>query len=435
MGGERRGVPSLPGLAAWLLWLVLGAAALAAAARGGSNVPVGQDWRMVPAVTGHEAEPVHWLWYQDGNDRHPVGRALNLAAVSVTRDFRAPVVLAVAGLMLLSALLLRAVQRLRGRARWSDAFFPAILLQPVFGAGLSPSAVLFAAVPLMLGGALLLAVLSDPALRTRRWSVLTAFAMVTLPLTGLAGILVAAAAAPWVAACGWRHWPPRDPAVPVDAGPALLSFIFVAIVVTGIVFSDYDFSGWSDPALDRGLLVMRTGSALAAAFGPVAAERWQLVAAILVGLVVVTSLLLLVAGYRLQDIERYRALGLACMLAAAGLAVMMSGWQFAVLLLCVVYSVWELYGRPAVSVTLEAGLLAAALAVLPANFRHASAARRETLARLGALERDIGAGVSRAGLAERYGSWLMPEGTAAELSTGMGMVAGAGIGPLARARN
>jgi hypothetical protein len=167
----------------------------------------------------------------------------------------------------------------------------------------------------------------------------------------------------------------------------------------------------------------------------VAAERWQLVAAILVGLVVVTSLLLLVAGYRLQDIERYRALGLACMLAAAGLAVMMSGWQFAVLLLCVVYSVWELYGRPAVSVTLEAGLLAAALAVLPANFRHASVARGETLARLGALERDIGAGVSRAGLAERYGSWLMPEGTAAELSAGMGMVAGAGIGPLARARN
>jgi hypothetical protein len=404
VAGERRGFPAFPGLVAWLVWLVLGAVAFAAAAHAGPNVPMGEDWRMVPAVTGHEPEPVHWLWHQDGNDRHPVGRALTLATISITRDFRAPAVLAVSALVLLSALLLRAAHRVRGRPRWSDAFFPVILLQPAPGAGLPPSALLFATVPLMLGGVILLAVLSDPALRTRRWSVLTALAMVTLPPTGLAGILVAAAAAPWVAACGWRHWPPRDPGVPVDAGPALLSFIFVAVVVTGMVFSDYDFSGWSDPALDRGLLLFRTGSALAAALGPAAASHWQLVALVMVGL----------------------------MLAAAGLAVMMSAWQFAALLLCVVYCVWELYGSPAVSVALEAGLLVAALAVLPANFQRAAAARQETLARVGALERDITAGVPRAELVERHGAWLMPEGTADELSAGLEMVAGTGMGPLGR---
>jgi len=434
MAGERHG-PSLPALAAWIGWAVLGVMAIGAAVHGGSNVPVGQDWPLVPVVTGHEPEPVHWLWHQDGNDRHPVGRAVTLATISITRDFRAPAVVAVAALILLSALLLRAAHRVRGRARWSDAFFPAILLQPALDGGLSPSALLSATVPLMLAGAILLAVLSDPVLRTRRWSVLTALAMVTLPLTGLAGILVAAAAAPWVAACGWRHWPPRDPSVPVDAGPALLSFIFVAIVVTGMIFSDYDFSGWSDPALDRGLLVFRTGSALAGAFGPVAAERWQLVAATLVGLVLVTSVMLLVAGYRLQEIERYRALGLACMLAAAGLAVMMSAWQFAVLLLAVVYYVWELYGRPMVTVALEAGLLAGALAVIPANLRYAAVQRSEAEARLGALERDMAAGVSRSELAQRYWPWLMPEGSVADLSAGMRMVAESKIGPLARLRN
>lgn len=431
MAGERRG-PSLAALVAWLGWAVLGIMALRAAVHGGPNVPVSHDWALVPVITGHEPEPVHWLWHQDGNDRHPVGRALTLGTIAITHDFRAPAVVAVAALMLLSALLLRASHRVRGRARWSDAFFPAILLQPALDAGLSPSAVLSATVPLMLAGAILLAVLADPVLRTRRWSVLTALAMVTLPLTGLAGILVAAAAAPWVAACGWRHWPPRDPAVPVDAGPALLSFIFVAVVVTGMIFSDYDFSGWSDPALDRGLLVFRTGSALAGAFGPVAAERWELVAAVLVGLVLVTSVMLLVAGYRLHDIERYRALGLACMLAAGGLAVMMSAWQFAVLLLAVVYYVWELYGRPMVTVALEAGLLAGALAVIPANSRYAALRRGETEARLGALERDMAAGAPRAELAERYWPWLMPEGTVAELSAGMEMVAEAGIGPLGR---
>ena len=90
MAGLRRGLPSLPGLAAWLLWLALGAVALGAALRAGYNVPVGQDWRMVPAVTGHEAEPVHWLWHQDGNDRHPVGRALTLATISTPRLCASP---------------------------------------------------------------------------------------------------------------------------------------------------------------------------------------------------------------------------------------------------------------------------------------------------------------------------------------------------------
>lgn len=433
MTGERRRFPSAAGLATWLVWAVLSAVALASVVRSGPNIPIGQDWRMVAAVTGNEPDPVHWFWNQDGNDRHPAGRALTLAVISAARDFHAPAIAAVLGLVVLSGLLLRASQRVRGHARWADAFFPAIFLQPAMHTALAPSALLLAMVPLMLGGTLLLAVLLDPALRTRRWSVLAAGSMVALPLTGLAGILAAAAAAPWVAACGWRHWPPRDPEVHVDAGPALLSFIFVAVVVTGMVFSDYDFSGWSDPALDRGRLLFRTGSALAGALGPVAAVHWPVPAAILAGLVLTTCLLLIAAGYRLQDIERYRALGLACMLAVGALAVMLSGWGFAALLLCVVFHVWELYGRPVVTVALQTALLVGAVAVIPANSRAAAAAARATVAQVRALEQDLAAGMLRDDLAVRYQPLLMPDGTPADLSAGMAMVAQAGIGPLGRA--
>src|SRR5512141_2324951 len=227
MADARRPIPSVAAVMAWVVWVALAVLALAAAVRDSRNIPVGRDWRIVPAVTGHESEPVHWLWYQDGNDRRPAGRALAWAVVAATRDFRALGVVAVLGLAALGALLLRASQRSRG-ARWADLFIPVVLLQPAAWTGPEPSAALMALVPLLLAGTILLAVVSDPALRTRRWSLLTALAMVTLPLTGLAGILVAAAAAPWVAACGWRHWPPRDPGVPLDAGPALLSFVFVA---------------------------------------------------------------------------------------------------------------------------------------------------------------------------------------------------------------
>jgi HAMP domain-containing protein len=255
--------------------------------------------------------------------------------------------------------------------------------------------------------------------------------MVTLPLTGLAGILVAAAAAPWVAAGGWRHWPPRDPGVPLDAGPALLSFVFVAIVVTGMVFSDYDFTGWADPALDRGHFALRAGTTLAAAFGPAAGPHWRLVAGVIAGLLGLTVLMLVPAGRRVRDVERYRVLGLACVLAGSALAVMMSAGGFAALLLCVVFLAWGLYGWPLWSVAVQGALLAAAVAVLPANAPAIAGERETSLRPLDALARDVAAGMPRPELAERYQPILLPDGTADELSARMAMEAGAGIGPLA----
>lgn len=431
MSDARRPAPSAAALTAWIAWAVLTALALASVVRSGRNVPLGPDWRIVPAVTGHEPEPVHWLWYQDGNDRRPAGRALAWAVVAATRDFRAPGIAAMLGLAALSAMLLRVSQRARG-ARWADLFLPVILLQPAAWAGLAPSALLMALVPLLLAGTMLLAVVADPALRTRRWSLLTALAMVTLPLTGLAGILVAAAAAPWVAACGWRHWPPRDPGVPIDAGPALLSFVFVAIVVTGMVFSDYDFTGWEDPALDRGRLVLRSGTALAGALGPAAGSRWPLVAALVTGLLVVTVLMLGAAGRRVQEVERYRVLGLACVLAGSALAVMMSAAGFAALLLCVIFLAWGLYGWPVLAVAVQGALLAGAVALMPANARMLARERASSLARLDALEHDLAAGMPRMELAERYRPLLLPGGRSDELAARMAMVADAGIGSLAK---
>ena len=430
MADDSRRGPSPAALTGWIVWAVLAVLAVGSVFRHGRNIPLGEDWRIVPAVTGHEPEPVHWLWYQDGNDRRPAGRALAWAVVAATRDFRALGVAAVLGLVALAAMLLRASQRARG-ARWADLFFPILLLQPAAWTGPEPSRLLMAFVPLLLAGTILLAVVSDPALRTRRWSLLTALAMVALPLTGLAGILVAAAAAPWVAACGWRHWPPRDPGVPTDAGPALLAFVFVAVVVTGMIFSDYDFTGWGDPALDRGRLAVRAGTTLAGALGPAAQSHWRLVAGVIAALFVVTILMLVPAGRRVRDVERYRVLGLACALAGSALAVLMSAGGFGALLLCGVFIAWGLYGWPLSSVAVQGALLAGTVAVLPANARAIAAERASTRTPLDALGRDIAAGIPRSVLAERYQPVLLPAGTSAELSAGMAMVAKAGIGPLA----
>ena len=123
MSAQRRAGPSVTLLVVWAVWGAFSAAALLAA-RSGPNIPVGQDWRMVSAVTGHEPEAVHWLWHQDGNDRHPAGRAITVAVISAARDFRAASVLAVLGLVALSGLLIRASRRARAACGWPTSSSP-----------------------------------------------------------------------------------------------------------------------------------------------------------------------------------------------------------------------------------------------------------------------------------------------------------------------
>ena len=52
MSDARRPAPSAAALTAWIAWAVLTALALASVVRSGRNVPLGPDWRIVPAVTG-----------------------------------------------------------------------------------------------------------------------------------------------------------------------------------------------------------------------------------------------------------------------------------------------------------------------------------------------------------------------------------------------
>jgi HAMP domain-containing protein len=131
-------------------------------------------------------------------------------------------------------------------------------------------------------------------------------------------------------------------------------------------------------------------------------------------------------------VERYRVLGLACVLAGSALAVMMSAGGFAALLLCVVFLAWGLYGRPVVAVAAQGALLAAAVAVMPANARTIARERAGSLARLDALEHDVARGMPRMELAERYRPLLLPDGRTDELAARMAMVAEAGIGSLAK---
>ncbi|MBK5186778.1 MAG: sugar transferase [Gemmatimonadaceae bacterium] len=103
--------------------------ALACIARYGRNIPLAEDWLMVPPMTGHEPRLASWLWAQNNEHRLPLPRLILLGVLMATHDFRAGMVLNVLSLAALAAAMMLAARHLRGGVtRASDAFFPLALL-------------------------------------------------------------------------------------------------------------------------------------------------------------------------------------------------------------------------------------------------------------------------------------------------------------------
>ena len=138
MGDVRETPPPTPSLArsmnlaaivVWATLTVMTLVALACIVRYGRNIPLAEDWLLVPPMTGHEPNLASWLWAQNNEHRLPLPRLVLLGLLEVTHDFRAGMVLNVLSLAALSAAMILTVRHLRGGiTRVSDAFFPLALL-------------------------------------------------------------------------------------------------------------------------------------------------------------------------------------------------------------------------------------------------------------------------------------------------------------------
>ena len=96
----------------WSVWAIMLLAALACIARWGRNIPLAEDWLLVPALTGHEPSIPDWLWAQNNEHRVALPKLVYLGLLAVTADFRSGMVLSV---LLLAALVGAIVlSRLRG---------------------------------------------------------------------------------------------------------------------------------------------------------------------------------------------------------------------------------------------------------------------------------------------------------------------------------
>lgn len=115
----------LASLVPWIVWALMSVALAWFVFAHASRFPFADDVDLfAPQYYGLEVDG-EWLWSPHNDHRLPLVRLCELGALELGGDdFRAPLVLHVASLSLLSAALILVARRLRGRPSVADAFFP-----------------------------------------------------------------------------------------------------------------------------------------------------------------------------------------------------------------------------------------------------------------------------------------------------------------------
>src|SRR6476619_2288396 len=113
-----------------VLWAGMVSVVVGCIAVYGRNVPLAEDWDMVPSLVGQQPNLLEWLWAQNNEHRLPLPKAVYLALLKISGgDFRIGMLantLLLAGLCL--AMILTARRLRGGQTRLVDAFFPLVLL-------------------------------------------------------------------------------------------------------------------------------------------------------------------------------------------------------------------------------------------------------------------------------------------------------------------
>jgi hypothetical protein len=392
----------------------------------GMNVPWGDEWYLVPYLTGDYPVTFEWLWSQDANHRIVLPR---LVLVTLSRligcDFRAGMFLNVLSMSLLAAVMIQAAKRQRGWTSYADAFFPVALLNfghwEVMLLGLLIQFVLST----VLAGILLVLLVRRPMPKggghLSSWpDVLGAVCLVLLPLTGANGLVLVPALAIWVAYTGLEQW--RSASRPGRLNAVIIwSLVVAALTIFGVYFI-----GYVDPMelVEDAHLVRRGvwGAAetslqiLAMSLGPAGQTWWPLSGGGVLALLLVSLAALGFLWYH-RPSERVRASGLFFFVCALAVLVLAMSWGrssfgaeagFAVRyttlmvpMLCAVFYIWGTVGGPT-SHLVQTVLFAVVCGSSAINLQKGAAGGEMVRGMLQNVENDVRAGTPSLIIADRF---------------------------------
>ena len=103
--------------------------ALIYVAKFGPDVPLWDDYAVIPQLTGVQPVTPQWLWSQHSEHRIPLARLILLGTFHLTgADPRGVMFLIVGLLALVAGFLILAARKALGGSRYADAFLPIVLL-------------------------------------------------------------------------------------------------------------------------------------------------------------------------------------------------------------------------------------------------------------------------------------------------------------------
>lgn len=434
----------------WLVWGIWGSLLLlniSVILTMGRNIPLAEDWTMVPLLTGQEPHFWQWLWSQNNEHRVPLPRLIFLALLNISGgDFRSGMVFNVFVLAALSAGSLCLAYRLRQRqTRLVDMALPIALMHWGQWPNLFWSWQLSFVTPFALIYSTLLILLWVPTLATVWAATMVGLAAMLLPLCGAIGLLFMPFYTFWLGYCGWLHWRSQRRSL----SGLLWGSALAAIAVSLVYFVGYEKPTWNPPSPGIFYSLKTTAMVVSLGLGPVVKRAWPLFSLLSFGFLLAPFATVLSSavksvkstrGYVGPDFDPSSELGarvdfrsalrshlrLGMLLFAlnSGLLLLSIGYGRAALvpsfglplhygLLATLpylwaFWAWELYGKQNWHLRLQQIFAVGLVLLLPFNMLFGMQQwGRWYQQGMGAVEQDIVAGVTFSEMAEKHGEFLV----------------------------
>jgi hypothetical protein len=438
----------------WSIWTLMLGAAVFLVMECGSNVPFGEDWLMVPVVTGEQPLSPALFWEPYAEHRMPLGRLIYVYLLKLGGSYRKGMLFNVLILAALAATMILAMRAFRGRTTYTDAFIPLALLHWGHHQNFLWWWEIVFVLPVAFVGFLLVLVVRSSHEWTTRRTVLVGICLVLLPLGGPISLAFVPAMACWLVYVGLLQW--RLGKAP-NLRNAALAWAFAA---TAVLLIPLYFFGLEKPEHhpeSPGFLAI-FGTAtefLANGLGPAIIpignyKRLNYVGLALIVLVGLNALLLIWAWYQGRG-NRVLTVGLLCFTGgvgclAFGLALARSGFgegqgfarhyvTVAALLLYGLYFTWGACYPSTLGRLVQMCLFLLVCGLLVENSKIGYQDSMNQKMRMTSLERDLQAGVPALVLSQRYTDDFAPandpddlDGVYASLVDQMYMLQRAGIG-------
>jgi len=258
-----------------MVWLIMTLVAFSCLVKYGRNIPITEDWLLVPPLTGNEPNLMKWLWAQNNEHRIPFPRLVLLVLLKIAKgDFRVGMLLNITALSALSYAMIRVAQAVRGgRTKFADAFFPVVLLHLGNWENLFWSWQFSFVFPTALVCTVLLVLVSPHNLSAPGSAVIAGICLMLLPLCGANGLLFLPFLAPWFIYYGFVRW--RAVKTAGGDGGFLIGSALVALLLVGLYLIGYERPAWTPP--NPGIESRsRQRPSFSIGFGPVARSFWMI---------------------------------------------------------------------------------------------------------------------------------------------------------------